>query len=765
LLSGTQTLTGSITSASLSVEGATVSGTHTITGTTKWISGTFASGTTVIPAGSTFAMSGATNKQLDAHALNVTGTATLAGTGNLRTEFGSVINIATGGLFDVQSDAGLVVFGGSGSGTVNNAGTFQKSGGSGTTSFSSGGQPVTLNNSGVVRALTGTILVAHDGTSTAGQFDAATGALIDFNNSYTFANGTQFTGGGEVRLLAGTQTLTAGISSTNLKLGGAVLAGNPTLTGILEWRSGSLAGGLTLPPGSALNLTGSAEKLIDGGTINNNGTLTWKDAGNFRFRLGATLNNQAAGLFDIQNDATISIFGGDGSGAINNAGILRKSAGTGTTNIGGGQGPTVSNSGTVDVASGTLAFQQTFTQTAGTTRLSGGNLGGGITFAFQGGTLTGAGAIAGNVNTTGAVIKPGGTNTAGTLNITGNFTQGAGGVLSIELGGTTPGTQHDQLTVGGTATLDGTLELAEINGFVPSGGAQFQALTYGARVGTFASLDGDTNFTTNYQPAALFIVRNALSYVWNGSVSSDWFTPQNWTPNGIPGAGDTATLDTVSTINASAPITVATFTQSAGVFNDSATFDVSNGFVWNGGVLGGSGAITIPATATFQIGGLGAKSLNGRTINNAGTMTWTNGDIDANLDPKLNILAGGVVDIQGNQGVVHFGGGGSLTIDNAGTLRKSSGAGSTGFTLVTLSNSGFVEAATGNLALAATNSAGGTFDAAAGASIDFGRRRVWTARCSPGPVRSRCSRIPRWPTTSPRTIWCLPAAHSPARRC
>ena len=491
-----------------------------------------------------------------------------------------------------------------------------------------------------------------------------------------------------------------------------------TVLNNFAWSGGTQAGtgATTVAAGATLNLAGAAGTTLNQRTLNSDGTATWTGAGNFNIVGNATLN--VGGLFDIQTGADFA--GAGGTIAVQAAGTLRKSGGATNTDV---TSINVTNAGQVQAQAGTLQFHNTFTQTAGTTALAGGSLGNGSsgTMNFQGGTLTGTGIIIGDgtVSNTGAVINPGGTNAAGTLAITGNFTQGAGGVLSIELGGATPGTQHDQLAVGGNATLDGTLELAKINGFFPAGGSQFQVLTYGARSGAFASLDGDTNFTQNYQPAALFVVRAALSYVWNGSVSSDWFTPQNWTPNGIPGAGDSATLDTVSTINASAPITVATFTQSAGVFNDSAAFDVTNGFVWNGGVLGGGGAITIPATATFQIGGLGAKALNGRTINNAGTMTWTSGDIDANLDPKLNILPGGVLDIQGDRNVVHFGGGASLAIDNAGTLLKSSGVGSSDFDLATLSNSGLVQANTGTLLLPATSSTGGTFDAAAGASIDF----------------------------------------------
>ena len=380
LLSGNQTLSGAISSTSLVLEGATITGTQSITGDTKWIAGTIggAPGTTTIPAGSTLEISGPADKQLESRTLDLRGTATLNGAGNLFPEFDSVLDIHTGALFDVQSDVSLVARGGAGFGTVNNAGTFQKSGGNGTTSFSNGGQTVTLNNSGLVGALTGTILVAHGGTSTGGQFNAVPGALIDFNAGYTFNAGTQFTGGGEVRLLAGTHALSGAISSANLKLAGATITGTQTISGNLEWRSGSLAGGTTLPSGATVNLVGPAEKLLDGGSVTNLGTIIWGGTGNWRMAGGAAINNLAGGTFEIQSDASMSIGGGDGNGTFINAGLVRKATGAGTTSIGGGQGPSFTNSGTIDVTTGTLAFQLSFTQTGGATQLSGGNLGGGF---------------------------------------------------------------------------------------------------------------------------------------------------------------------------------------------------------------------------------------------------------------------------------------------------------------------------------------------------------------------------------------------------
>ena len=71
----------------------------------------------------------------------------------------------------------------------------------------------------------------------------------------------------------------------------------------------------------------------------------------------------------------------------------------------------------------------------------------------------------GSVINSGARVEPGGNKTAGTLSINGDYTQGPAAALSIELGGTIAGNQYDQLLIGGTANLGGTLEINTVGGF------------------------------------------------------------------------------------------------------------------------------------------------------------------------------------------------------------------------------------------------------------------------------------------------------------
>lgn len=60
--------------------------------------------------------------------------------------------------------------------------------------------------------------------------------------------------------------------------------------------------------------------------------------------------------------------------------------------------------------------------------------------------------------------------------------------LVMELGGTTPGTQFDQVHVSGNLLLDGTLQVKLINGFTPAVGNTFDILDWTNKSGAFSSI-------------------------------------------------------------------------------------------------------------------------------------------------------------------------------------------------------------------------------------------------------------------------------------
>jgi hypothetical protein len=96
--------------------------------------------------------------------------------------------------------------------------------------------------------------------------------------------------------------------------------------------------------------------------------------------------------------------------------------------------------------------------------------------------------------------------TGGVLKITAGCNQMSAGTLSSVITGTTPGTKFGQLSVGGKATLAGTLKVNTGNGFVPGHGQSFSVLLYHTRGGMFGTLSGTPAYTVNYTATAANVV-------------------------------------------------------------------------------------------------------------------------------------------------------------------------------------------------------------------------------------------------------------------
>ena len=101
-------------------------------------------------------------------------------------------------------------------------------------------------------------------------------------------------------------------------------------------------------------------------------------------------------------------------------------------------------------------------------------------------TVRGNGVVVGDVTNYGSVA-PG--SSAGLLTIDGDYAQRTEGRLQIELGGTTPGGGYDVLRITGLASLDGTLDVTLLDGYLPQAGDMFDLLDWASLAGTFATLN------------------------------------------------------------------------------------------------------------------------------------------------------------------------------------------------------------------------------------------------------------------------------------
>ena len=112
-------------------------------------------------------------------------------------------------------------------------------------------------------------------------------------------------------------------------------------------------------------------------------------------------------------------------------------------------------------------------------------------FLGQGVALTGTGTITGNVDSA-ATIEPGDTDVnvnwvCGDLTIDGNYVQENSGQLEINIAGAT---DFSRLTVTGSVTLDGTLRVSLLGGFLPKQGDSFEVMDFASRQGDFSQWEG-----------------------------------------------------------------------------------------------------------------------------------------------------------------------------------------------------------------------------------------------------------------------------------
>ena len=74
--------------------------------------------------------------------------------------------------------------------------------------------------------------------------------------------------------------------------------------------------------------------------------------------------------------------------------------------------------------------------------------------------------------------------------IASSFSAVSGASYQIGLGGAAIGSQYGSLSVAGSAALGGTFTVALLNGFQPTLGEQFVAMSFGSSTGDFASYAG-----------------------------------------------------------------------------------------------------------------------------------------------------------------------------------------------------------------------------------------------------------------------------------
>jgi autotransporter-associated beta strand protein len=324
----------------------------------------------------------------------------------------------------------------------------------------------------------GTLQLGNGGTTGSIADNVLDNGVLAFNRSDSVTFAGSISGAGSVNqtgtgttILTGNNTYIGGttISAGTLQLGNGGTTGSITGdvldNGVLAFnRSDSVTFGGVISGIGSVTQKGTGTTILTGNSTYAGGTTI--SAGALQLGNGGTTGSIAGNVLDngvlVFNRSDSVTFGG----VISGTGRLIQQ-GTGVLTLPGANsytGTTTVNSGTL-IVDGSIASRQTFVN--------------------AGGLLGGQGTIGGDLINNGIV---GQLNSPGTLTVTGNYIQTAGGTLRIGVGGLAIG-QHDLLAVNGHVTLGGTLQIVSLGGFSLQPGNQLVFIIANNGVsGTFATV-------------------------------------------------------------------------------------------------------------------------------------------------------------------------------------------------------------------------------------------------------------------------------------
>ncbi|MCQ9378540.1 filamentous hemagglutinin N-terminal domain-containing protein, partial [Methyloversatilis sp. XJ19-49] len=529
-----------------------------------------------------------------------------------------------------------------------------------------------------------TLFISADGSSNnviGGSFLlTGPGVVQQTAGTLTADLATQINGAGLLRLSGGTFAATAATSIANLELSGGALGGTADviISSQFTWNTGSLTGsGVVTLAGTSSIAAGSASK-DSSREIRVTGNLSIADQTGNGLRLnGARLAIASGGGVVLENGSRITH---TTNGRIDNAGLLVKRGPTGLT-----LAMPLTNTGVLRIEEGVLTASAFPVNDSRVTLLNNATLVTGNASQLNNGSIDGVGTI--NVGTgtltNAGLLQPGGSGSAGLLNIQGNLVQTAAGTLEADLLGTSV-SQQDTLQVSGTIALDGDLVITPANGVVLGAQDRYTVLSCPADAclsGSFASIDsnGLTATATTFSNALSFAT-GTLASTWISQASGFWDIASNWAGGLLPTVSTDVVIDqagelTITVRSTGGPITI-------------------NSLFSNENISVISGALTLTDDSTIN----GTLSVSGGTLN-VGTQ------LDLNrLALSGGAISGGVLNLLGAQSALTGGGAlnnttlvigetglqvGGVYMTN-GTLRKRSGLASNA--LVTVVNGGFLEA-------------------------------------------------------------------------
>ena len=472
---------GAITN--LALDGATLVGSNRVSGTFVVNSGNLVNQLTILPGGQ-LQFNTAANKFLD--------TLNLINQGTVTWNAGQLLNggqpatvVSNGGQWLVTGDYAFNAYSAQTNSPVwINAGLLRKSAGAGASTINNFN--VAFNAGGVVDVQSGILRFGGGINNTlGGSFTASAGATLDLSSGTYYDAGGVATGAGVNRFNGTTLNLRTNIipgllhtggsvvlganfqnagAITNLALDGATLVGSNRVSGTFVVNSGNLVNQLTILPGGQLQFNTAANKFLDTLNLINQGTVTWNAGQLLNGGQPATVVSNG-GQWLMTGDYAFNAYSAQTNSPVwINAGLLRKSAGAGVSQINNFMFNT-QPSGVIQVDTGIVRLPSGTTNTAGILRVNGGQLEASGTLTMAGGILEGTGSVGAN-SLVGGNIAPG-RNGPGLLVFPSSLNLLSGATLTLSGTNTSPGS-YDQLSVVGTVALsNATLQVFSLPSVPP----------------------------------------------------------------------------------------------------------------------------------------------------------------------------------------------------------------------------------------------------------------------------------------------------------
>jgi hypothetical protein len=404
----------------------------------------------------------------------IAGTLTLGSSGTINLN-GGTINVGAftpnGGAFNWNN--GTVAF--TGTATLGSNELTTLLGANGTVSTGR-----TLRGSGIAGnplAVTANLSV-NGGMVTTGDLSNQ-GALTISAGTVQGTNSIANNSGASINVANGAQLSGATANSGELQLGGSAARLNGSLA-----NSGRLSGAGTVAGNLSNNSSGriiadAGQRLVFTGASNNNNSNGSIEMTGGTVEFTGTLNNNSNGLISGRGSFRGSSANVSGTGLIN-TGAVAFSAGTSdvygkVTNTGNGM--------IVTVGGGTTTFHDDMIHNGAEIRTASGARTVFLGSESGAGNFTGSGTVEFQGD-----LRPG--NSPAAVSFGGDMELGHSAKLFVEIGGTAPGMNFDQLNVANRASIDGTLGVALINGFTPTVGQRFDIMTFNSEIGDFSTFNG-----------------------------------------------------------------------------------------------------------------------------------------------------------------------------------------------------------------------------------------------------------------------------------